>query len=148
MNPEVALRDISHRDASSVANGGIAEIDRPTPIAEGDARDPHVWSGRAVQEVSSIWQYGLASMYPVSPWSSFAPDHHGYQRACDIFSGQASTGPFGSPVFACAGKTDPPSSSHPLADLGGQTKLRHRVLLILLALFLCSCLRPFLRPDL
>jgi hypothetical protein len=28
-------------------------------------------------------------------------------------------GPFGSPVFACAGKTDPPSSSHPLADLGG-----------------------------
>jgi hypothetical protein len=36
----MALRDISHRDASSVANGGIAEIDRPTPIAEGDARDP------------------------------------------------------------------------------------------------------------
>ena len=54
--------------------------------------DPNVWSGRAVQEVSSIWQYGLASMYPVSPWSSFAPDHHGYQRACDIFSGQASSG--------------------------------------------------------
>src|SRR5882762_10563892 len=45
-----------------------------------------------------------------------APGHHGYQRACDLISGQASTGPFGSPVFACAGKTDPPSSSHPLAD--------------------------------
>jgi hypothetical protein len=38
-----------------------------------------------------------------------APGHHGYQRACDLISGQASTGPFGSPVFACAGKTDPPS---------------------------------------
>src|ERR1035437_7543072 len=25
---------------------------------------------------------GLASMYPVSDWSCFAPDHHGYQRAC------------------------------------------------------------------
>ena len=73
-----------------------------------DAIDPNVWSGRAVQEVSSIWQYGLASMYPVSPWSSFAPDHHGYQRARDVITGQASTGPFGSPVFACAGKTDPP----------------------------------------
>jgi hypothetical protein len=35
-----------------------------------------------------------------------APGHHGYQRACDLISGQASTGPFGSPVFACAGKAD------------------------------------------
>src|SRR5438046_7730406 len=52
---------------------------------------------------------GLASMYPVSSWSCCAPDHHGYQRACDLVSGQASMGPFGSPVFACAGKTDPPS---------------------------------------
>src|ERR1700730_2515477 len=48
-----------------------------------------------------------------------APGHHGYQRACDLITGQASTGPFGSPGFACAGKTDPPSSSHPLADSGG-----------------------------
>jgi hypothetical protein len=35
---------------------------------------------------------GLASMYPVSSWSCFAPDHHGYQRACDLVNGQASTG--------------------------------------------------------
>ncbi len=28
-------------------------------------------------------------------------------------------GPSGSPVFACAGKTDPPSLLNPLADLGG-----------------------------
>ena len=35
--------------------------------------------------------------------------HHGYQRACDLITGQASTGPDGSPVFACAGKTEPPS---------------------------------------
>ena len=38
-----------------------------------------------------------------------APGHHGYQRACDLISRQASTGPKGLPVFACAGKTDPPS---------------------------------------
>src|SRR5579863_2367645 len=47
-------------------------------------------------------------MYQTSDWS-LAPGHHGYQRACDLVSGQASNGPFGSPVFACAGKTEPPS---------------------------------------
>src|SRR5665811_1669558 len=38
-----------------------------------------------------------------------APGHHGYQHACDLISGKASSGPFGSSVFACAGKTEPPS---------------------------------------
>jgi hypothetical protein len=52
---------------------------------------------------------GLASMYPVFDWSCFAPDHHGYQRACGLIIGQTSNGPVGSPVFARAGKTDPPS---------------------------------------
>src|ERR1700716_1362779 len=54
--------------------------------------DPNVWSGRAMQEVLSSGVSGLASMYPVSSWSCFAPDHHGYQRACVLISGQASTG--------------------------------------------------------
>src|ERR1700726_4897708 len=35
-----------------------------------------------------------------------APGHHGYQRAFELISGPASNGPFGSPVFACAGKPD------------------------------------------
>jgi hypothetical protein len=63
---------------------------------------------------------------------AFAPGHHGYQRACVLISGQASSGPFGSPVFACAGKTDPPSLLIPLADLGWKLLigLRHRLLLI------------------
>src|SRR5207253_7809553 len=51
-----------------------------------------------------------------------APGHHGYQRAFELISGQASNGPFGSPVFACAGKTDPPSSSHPLAASAGTSR--------------------------
>jgi hypothetical protein len=38
---------------------------------------------------------GLASMYPVSDWSCFAPDQYGYQRACDLITGQASTGHLG-----------------------------------------------------
>jgi hypothetical protein len=38
---------------------------------------------------------GLASMYPVSDWSCFAPDHHGYQRACGLIIGQTSMGQLG-----------------------------------------------------
>src|ERR1700688_2342924 len=41
---------------------------------------------------------------------AFAPGHHGYQRACDLISGQASIGPFGSPVCVRARKTEPPSA--------------------------------------
>ena len=95
--------------------------------------DPNVWSGRALQEVFvDLVVSGLASMYPVSSWSCFAPDHHGYQRACVLINGQASTGPCGSPVFACAGKTVPPFLLIPLADLGWKRLigLRHRLLLI------------------
>src|SRR5271154_949936 len=61
---------------------------------------PCVASGFAELAVS-----GLASMYPAFDWS-IAPGHHGYQRACVLITRQASIGPFGSPVFACAGKTD------------------------------------------
>jgi hypothetical protein len=83
---------------------------------------------RAVQEASSTWLMRSCVNVSGLDLERCAPGHHGYQRACDLISGQASTGPFGSPVFACAGKTDPPLSSHPLADLGGQTEpeLRHR----------------------
>ena len=65
-----------------------------------------------------------------------APGHHGYQRACDLITGQASNGPFGSPVFARAGKTDPPSRLI-LSQTSAETRLCHRSLLIMQ--FLCSC---------
>src|SRR5712671_5017974 len=82
-----------------------------------------------------------------------APSHHGYQRACGLISGPASNGPFGSPVFACAGKTDPPSRlilSQTSAGKG--CRLPHRLLLacsvplFVLAVVLSS--RPtILEPD-
>jgi len=83
------------------------------------ARDPNVWSGRALQEGFVNLSDAVLHQCIRPLIGACDPGHHGYQRACDLISGQASTGPFGSPVFACAGKTDPPSSSHPLADLGG-----------------------------
>src|SRR4249920_726720 len=69
-----------------------------------------VWSGRALQE--DLVDPAAAVLHQcIRPLlgACCAPGHHGYQRACDLISGQASSGPFGSPVFACAGKTDPPS---------------------------------------
>ena len=71
--------------------------------------DPFVWSGRALQEnFDELAVSGLASMYPTFDWS-VAPCRHGYQRACNLISGQASRWPNGSPVLARAGKTEPPS---------------------------------------
>ena len=77
------------------------------------APDPNVWSGRALQE-NFDRDGGCAVLHQcIRPLigAFCAPGHHGYQRACDLITGQASTGPFGSPVFACAGKTDPTNLS-------------------------------------
>src|SRR5712664_86214 len=96
-------------------------VDRKS-LAEGqsDAIDPNVWSGRAMQEgFVNLADAVLHQCIRPLIGACCAPGHHGYQRAFELISGQASNGPFGSPVFACAGKTDSPSSSHPLADLGG-----------------------------
>jgi hypothetical protein len=75
-----------------------------------------------------------------------APGHHGYQRACDLISRQASTGPFGSPVFACAGKTD----LHRRLILS-QTSVGKLITSSITSHLHCSFVRarrPFLRPGL
>src|SRR5713226_2338093 len=69
-----------------------------------------------------------------------APGHHGYQRACDLISGQASNGPFGSPVFACAGKTDPPSLLILSQTSAGKACRVTSSRVPYLVRFLCSCL--------
>ncbi len=78
-------------------------------MGQNGAFDPDVWSGRALQE--DFVELAVAVLHQcIRPLiGAFAPGHHGYQRACVLVSGQASIGPFGSPVFACAGKTEPPS---------------------------------------
>ena len=70
-----------------------------------DEIDPNVWSGRASQEVLvELAVGGLASMYPASDWSSLSPGHHGNQHACDLISGQASTGHPGHQCSQAPGK--------------------------------------------
>ena len=54
--------------------------------------DPDVWSGRAVQEVSSTLADAVLH-YCIRPLiGASAPGHHGYQRAYDLILGQASNG--------------------------------------------------------
>ena len=71
--------------------------------------DPNVWSGRALQE--DFGELAVRVLHQcIRPLvGGGAPGHHGYQRAGNLISGSASTGPFGSPVFAGTGKTEPPS---------------------------------------
>src|SRR6266404_763628 len=75
---------------------------------------------------------GLASMYPVSSWSCCAPDHHGYQRACDLINGQASIGAIWVTSVRMRREDRSSISTYPLADLGWKLLigLRHRLLLI------------------
>ena len=62
------------------------------PASGGQAGVTPAGGDRASQEVFvDLVVSGLASMYPVSSWSCFAPDHHGYQRACVLINGQVST---------------------------------------------------------
>ena len=77
----------------------------------------NVWSGRAVQEnFDEPAVSGLASMYPASDWS-IAPGHHGYQRACELISGQASAGQMGHQGSQAPGRPNL-HLLYPLADLG------------------------------
>jgi hypothetical protein len=73
-----------------------------------------------------------------------------YQRACDLISGQASNGPFGSPVFACAGKTDSPSRLILSQTSAGNGLWGYVIAGFLSVQFLCSCREavPSSRPAL
>src|SRR6266436_6245813 len=72
--------------------------------------DPNVWSGRASQEVFvKLAVSGLASMYPASGWSSLGSGPSWKSARLRSHCRTGLSGSFGSPVFADAGKTDPPS---------------------------------------
>ena len=112
------------------------------------ACDPHVWSGRALQvDFAELAVSGLASMYPVSNWSCFAPDHHGYQRACDLVNGPASTGHSG---HQCAHALGRPNLHLVSSSRRPRLETVDRVTSSLapqIAQFLCSSQGPFLRPG-
>src|ERR1700730_18197570 len=62
------------------------------------------------RELSSSWRMcGLASMYPAFDWSLLCSGPSWVSARVRSHYRRGLNGPFGSPVFACAGKTDPPS---------------------------------------
>jgi hypothetical protein len=97
--------------AGSVGRCLLLRVERTCRSGEATSVfDPDVWSGRALQE--DFVELAAAVLHQcIRPLigACGAPGHHGYQRACVLISGQASIGPFGSPVFARARKTEPPS---------------------------------------
>ena len=77
----------------------------------------------------------------------FAPDHHGYQRACDLVNGQASTGHLG---HQCAHALGRPNLHLVSSSRRPRLETVDRVTSSLaphIAQFLCSSQGPFLRPG-
>jgi hypothetical protein len=69
--------------------------------------DPDVWSGRALQEdFIESGVSGLASMYPAFDWSSMGSWPSWISGRVRSHWRTGLSGPLGSPVFACAGKTE------------------------------------------
>ena len=64
---------------------------------------------------------GLASMYPVSDWSSVLLAIMDISAPAISLADRPQVGPLGSPVFACAGKTEPPSRFIFSQTLAGKT---------------------------
>jgi hypothetical protein len=87
------------RDVPSAVTIGVKADKEWT--AHSIATDPNVRSPRAVQKgFGDLVGCGVLHqcIWPLLR-ARFAAGHHGYQRACDLISGQTSNGPFESPVF-------------------------------------------------
>jgi hypothetical protein len=99
----------------------------PAPAPRGSGRRPdHRRRPCVARGFRRSGVSGLASMYPVSDWSCFAPDHYGYQRACDLIVGQTSRGQLDQQCSHAPGRPIPSSvlipsqtSAGMVGDYGG-----------------------------
>ena len=114
---------------------------------EPSTHDPNVWSGRALQE--DFVELAAAVLHQcIRPLigACGAPGHHGYQRACVLVNGQASTGHLGHQYSHALGKPNlhlVSSSRKPRLAVDWVTSS----LAPHIAQFLCSSQGPFLRPG-
>ena len=137
------------RHADGSAKGPLAGKVRKLPAhGQNDAIDPDVWSGRALQE--DFVELAVAVLHQcIRPLigACGAPGHHGYQRACVLVNGQASTGHLGHQCSHALGKPNlhlVSSSRRPrleTVDWVTSSLAPH------IAQFLCSSQGPFLRPG-
>src|SRR5262249_31990275 len=97
----------------------LANISNPFSMLElGETRASARMLGFCKKTSSSWRMCGLASMYPACDWSLLRSGPSWISARVRSRYRTGLNGPFGSPVFASAGKTDPPSRFYPLADLG------------------------------
>ncbi len=85
----------------------------------------------------------------IGAFAPFAPGHHGYQRACVLISGQASSGAIR--VTSVRMRREDRSSISSYSSRRPRLETVDRVMSSLaphFAQFLCSSQGPFLRPDL
>jgi len=125
---EGCLRQLSGRVATAARGPGL------TPLY-----------GPAVRRkrFSSIWRIcGLASMYPASDWSELCSGPPWISARVRSHYRTGLSGPNGSPVFARAGKTDPPSRLILSQTSAGNRCWGYVMITPHLAQFLCSCRRP------
>ena len=81
---------MAHRDnLAGLADVSFRRQSRRDLLAAGiTARDPDVWSGRALQEVFvDPADTVLHQCIRLLIGAHCAPSHHGYQRACDLITG-------------------------------------------------------------
>src|SRR5271154_3747793 len=98
------MHNFSNRRIRTRTYGGVGGAEpRGSPLSRSLTR----MYGPAVRRkrFSSICRLSVLHQCIRPLIGAWAPGHHGYQRACVLISGPASSGPFGSPGFACAGKT-------------------------------------------
>jgi hypothetical protein len=105
----------THRD---VRLDGADDYFTMFQVAGKSAMTPCMVRPRGARGFRRSGRYGLASMYPASAWSCVAPGHHGYQRACDLINGQASSGAMWVTSVRVRREDRSSISTHPLADLG------------------------------
>ena len=111
--------------------------------------DPNVWSGRALQEAFVDPGKITVLHQCIRPLlGACAPGHHGYQRACDVITGQASPSRLGHQCSHAPGR--------PISILVSSSRRPRRAkgavgYIIDSSPYFCSFVRawrPFLRPDL
>jgi hypothetical protein len=66
---------------------GAAALHCNIVLTESVGFDPNVWSGRAMQEISSTLADAVLHQCIRPLIGACAPGHHGYQRACDLITG-------------------------------------------------------------
>src|SRR5262245_4925080 len=116
----LAQSGLSERPAVMSAFGGKADMGRRTVPIISAASDPMYVGPCVARGLLRVGGFAVLHQCIRPLIGAFcAPGHHGYQRACDLVSGQASMGHWGHQGSHAPGRPILHLVSGSLADLGG-----------------------------